>query len=207
MQNILKNFLFFFLLVSSASANTLKEKIQTVEQRYQSITSLSAHFTQQTYVELLEKTIERKGKLDYKKDGKIRIEYFSPSPKIYITSGNMLWVYVPGEPESLMEQELSDDIVPKEALSFLGGFGKLTKEFRAALSSEFKNQLKEPGRFALHLTPHSKKSPYHSLDALFTDEGLMKQLILNNKSGNKTVYFFSNIVTNKKLDETFFSRP
>ena len=92
--------------------------------------------------------------------------------------------------------------VPKEALSFLSGFGKLTKEFKVTDSSAFGNS---PEGTALHLVPRSKSPQYEWLDARFGADHLLAELIVKNLSGNVSHYNFKDIRTNSGLSDRIFT--
>ena len=201
------NSIFLASLLLSFSAygkdSSLSSQITAVQGVYQSIPDIAADFTQQTYVALMEKTLTKKGKFYFKKGGLLRIEYKGGEEKHYVSDGTTLWIYTPGDSASLQTYAVSEETVPKEALAFLSGFGKLEKEFIVEPSKTF-TDIPE-GFTALHLEPRSKKPQYKSLDTLFNKDHLLVKLKILNLSGNVTDYNFTNIKTNVGLKDDFFS--
>lgn len=190
---------FFFLY--SAHAQSLASMINTIEAAYQDTTDLSADFVQETNVELLNKTIRQKGKIFLKKGGKLRIEYSSPERKLYLSDGKQLWIATEGDTHT-DTYDLSNDIIPHDALSFLIGFGKVRRAFRVSASTAFGTVT--PDATALHLKPKSKRSPYVALDLLFDRDHKVQKLIIHNPSGNRSTYQFTSVTINSSLADTIF---
>jgi chaperone LolA len=179
------------------------EKIAAIESANNAWSDISAEFTQKTHVALIDKDIAKQGLLYLKKGGKIRIEYKGEENKNYISDGTTLWIYNPGDEASLQTYAVNDTTVPKEALSFLGGFGKLRSEFAISNSTSFKFAL--GGTTALLLTPKPKSEHYSSLEVLFGKDDLIKELIVNNTSGNQSRYTIRNMKINQSLPDDMFT--
>ncbi len=194
--------LFISLLSLTAYAGSLDKQIETIQDTYQQINTLSADFTQTTYVKLIDKTVTKHGKFYFKKGGKLRIEYKTNPEKHYLSDGQKLWIYNVGDKANMQEYELNDETMPKEALSFLAGFGKLKQEFQIKKSNVFEKT--KQGYTALELTPKNKKAQYKMLDALFNKNNYLIKLRVKNPSGNITNYSFTKIKTNQKIKNSFF---
>ncbi len=194
--------IFSIIVPHTAWAGGLTKKISTIESANQAWTDISAIFKQSTHVALLDKKIVKGGTLRLKKGGKLHIAYSGKGDKTYISDGSTIWIFVRGDDASLQTYAASKDNMPKEALSFLSGFGKLRKEFKISPSDKFG---KVGNSIPLHLIPKRKSMHYKSLDALFGDDGLLKELIINNVSGNISHYRFSKISTNRNIPDTFFT--
>lgn len=179
------------------------ESIKTIEFTYSTLNDLNANFIQTTKVALLDRTIKKEGTFRFKKGGKLRIEYQGADPKHYVSDGKTIWVYTPGDESTLQKYSVSDETVPKEALSFMNGFVNLEEEFKISPSKAFSEAC--AGCTALNLVPRSKARHYEYLDALFGTDHIIKELIIKNTSGNVSHYFFSNIRLNTGLSDTLFS--
>ncbi|HPQ81177.1 MAG TPA: outer membrane lipoprotein carrier protein LolA [bacterium] len=178
-------------------------EISSIESAYHALSDLTARFVQDTEVAIVERTVTKKGLFRFKKGGKIRIEYDGPGGKVYVSDGSTLWVYIPGDESSTQTFLVNDETVPREALSFMGGFGKLTKEFEISKSPEFP---KAPaGATALHLVPRAGKKHYESLDALFGPDRLLSELIVRNTSGNISRYRFTDLKRDSGLPDRLFT--
>lgn len=177
--------------------------VDAVEGAYRALQDLTAQFTQTTQVALVDRTVTRNGTFRFKKGGKLRIEYEGKEGKHYVSDGTTLWIYLPGDDASLQTFKVNDETVPKEALSFLSGFGKLTKEFSVASSAAFPDA--PAGATALRLTPRSGSRHFESLDALFGPDHLLCELVIRNASGNVSHYRFKDIKTNAGLPDSLFT--
>lgn len=187
----------------AASKSTAPAGVDAIEEAYYSVADLSSKFTQETKVELIDRTVVKRGTFKFKKGGKIRIEYEGKGGKTYVSDGTTLWIFIPGDEASLQTFAVNDETVPKEALSFMSGFGKLKKEFVISSTAEFEDA--PTGTTALHLVPRSKAKHYESLDALFGMDHLVVELIVKNTSGNVSRYKFSDVKTNTNLPDSVFT--
>ena len=140
------------LLTAPALAGTSEAPsgdIGAIESTYRSLGDISSTFVQTTDIALVGKTVTKRGTFQFKKGGKIRIEYEGKDGKHYVCDGTTLWTFVPGDEASLQTFTVNDRTMPKEALSFMSGFGKLTREFAVTPSSAFAEA--PAGTTALHL--------------------------------------------------------
>ncbi|MBI5232789.1 MAG: outer membrane lipoprotein carrier protein LolA, partial [Deltaproteobacteria bacterium] len=83
------------LLPLNLSAATLDEVVAGVDQRYKSIFSLAASFSQEGYSSALKKKETSEGRVYFKKSGKMRWEYKTPVKDLIISNGIQLWVFQP----------------------------------------------------------------------------------------------------------------
>ncbi len=182
--------------------SSLAEKIANVESANREWKDISADFTQKTEVKILEKTVSKEGSLYLKKGGKLRIAYSGKGEKTYISDGSTLWIFTAGEKGSLQTYPASDKNIPKEALSFLGEFGSLQKTYTISESSKLSAK---DGQSALHLIPKTANPHYSSLDALFSAEGLLVELKVENTSGNLSHYTFRNVKRDQEVPDSKFT--
>lgn len=177
--------------------------IAAIESAYRSFTDLTAKFVQTTEVALVGRTVTKRGTFQFKKGGKLRIDYEGKDGKRYVSDGNILWMYIPGDEASMQTFAVNDKNVPKEALSFMNGFGKLTHEFAVTPSTSFEKV--GEGFTALHLIPKSNNPQYESLDALFGPNHIISELVVKNLSGNVSRYKFTEVRTNTNLPDSIFT--
>lgn len=195
-RKVLKYIIVAMLVVVSplvqAKTPALDQQIQVVQNRYQQMTSLSAEFTQRTTLVLLNKTVTNTGTLQLQKPGKLRIDYTDVTAKDYISNGKTLWVVDP-QTKQTERYKVGSSQVPKEALTFLNGFGHITDTYTVA----------ERKPFAFTLTPKTPTS-YSTLDAEFNADGVLTHLIIHNNSGNTSDYQFSHIQIDIPIPESHF---
>lgn len=183
-----------------AQAATLDNVLATVQAKYRSLATLSAKFTQTTQLELLGKTVTATGTLRLKKPGKLRIDYEDALGKNYISNGKMLWV-VDKATRQVDAFKMGSSEVPKDALTFLNGFG----DIRSAYGVDTRNHEKD-GSTTLRLVPMTVTS-YTALDATFRRDGVLVRLAIHNRSGNISRYRFSEIQENPELPDSLFEKP
>jgi len=178
---------------------SLDDAIDIVQNKYRSLNTLSATFTQSTRLKLLNKNVTSTGTLELKKPGKMRIAYDDAHGKIYISDGKILWVADKATHQA-DKYKIGASEVPKEALTFLNGFGDIRETFGVATWSA--DKIKTKG-IMLQLVPQ-KETSYTALDATFSADGILTQLTIYNRSGNTSHYRFSQITENMPLSDNLF---
>ena len=187
----MKKFLFILLIPFSLFASTLETQLVEIENTYQNTNTLQAEFVQSTYVPLLEKTITRPGRIFYEKGGKLRIEYAANPMTHYISDGTTLWILQP-QTKKTETIELKNSGLPDEALRFLTELGNLRTYFKVAASGD-----------GFKLTPKNR-SIYKFLVGTFGENHYLKTLVIHNKTGNESKYYFTNLKTGMPLSEKLF---
>ncbi|GEM_PF-2058810 len=172
-------------------------EIEKIERAYQNLADLRADFTSATLVKSLGRDVQNHGVLYLQKPGRLRIEYQGAPPRHYISDGKRIWIYTPGDPQ-VMTGKLGDAGIAREALAFLGGFGKLREQFTVDDSA---------GKGALTLTPKATPAAYQKLEGTFNAAGLLTDLTVFNNDGGTARYHFTNLTTNPGLSPEFFRWP
>lgn len=196
-------FIVFPAAIMAKGSDVPTGRIAAIEATNNAWNDISAGFEQKTYVELIDKTVTKHGTMRLKKGGRLRIAYEGKDEKTYVSDGSTLWIFIPGDAASLHTYAVNDKSIPKEALSFLTGFGRLRKEFKISGSGAFPNH--GPEFIALKLEPRSKSAHYKSLETLFGPDNLLSELIINNVSGNTSHYTFKDIRTNQNPPDDLFT--
>lgn len=180
---------------------------QEIQHQYEQIQDLEMKFSQDTYVEVLEREVQKQGEVQLKKPGKFAIKYSGIRGREYLSNGKKLWIYQKGD-RQVRVYPLDDERVPAEALSFLSGLGHLTRDFAAeAVSKQKWAQFKrDRGRLDwLELTPLKKRSQIQWLVMGFDPENhLAKEVYIFTESGNLSHYRFSEIRINPGLQAGLF---
>ena len=99
--------------------------IRTVDDHYNHLTSLRAHYTEHYAGMGMDRT--ESGTLLLKKPGRMRWSYDQPVGKVFVLDGKYAWFYTPGDPQTqrVPAKELDDLRSP---LRFLLGHTQLRKE-------------------------------------------------------------------------------
>src|SRR5690606_35883412 len=93
-----------------------------VQAAYEATRDLSMDFVQETYVEVLERKVKKRGRALFQKPGKFAISYEGKKGREYLCDGKTLWIYRNGD-KQVEVYGVNNERVPAEALSFLGGLG------------------------------------------------------------------------------------
>ena len=176
---------------------------------YKNIESWDGEFEQTTFVELLGRTVRKKGYISVQRPEKLRIEYEKPQAKVYLFNEGELYIYYPKE-KAAQRYKNGKKLLGKEALNFLTGLSDMQKDFEITESSPKKLPLqftKKAGQ-VLHLVA---KSPTSNLSEIYLKvDSKTKHLLealLQNESGNLTRYEFSNLKFNLNLSKALFKLP
>lgn len=207
---ILSLLLLSLILVKQASAEeTASNFADKVQSTYEATQSLRLEFQQKTYVELLEREVSKKGSAQFKKPGKFAIRYEGNRARQYLSNGKTLWVFEQGDSQ-VQETKLDDDSIPAEALSFLGGLGKLKRDFAVEEISETKQarlKLDKNKLRWLELTPLKKRSSIQSLVMGFDPKNYWaREVYLFTESGNLSHYEFLEVKAGEEMPDKQFEK-
>ncbi|MCP5467685.1 MAG: outer membrane lipoprotein carrier protein LolA [Deltaproteobacteria bacterium] len=198
---------FLVLGSSSTHALTVDEIATKVQDAYEKTANIEMSFSQETYVELLEKKVKKRGKITLKKPGKFRIIYEEKRGRHYYSDGQKLWIHQQGD-HQVQELSLNGEEIPAEALSFLTGLGNLKREFavESVDSKKWQGFNREKGSLHwLELTPLKKVSHIQWLVMGFDPQSfLVQEFYLLNEGGNLTYYRFDEIKKPSQLSDDIF---
>ncbi|MBH1989295.1 MAG: outer membrane lipoprotein carrier protein LolA [Myxococcaceae bacterium] len=150
---------------------------------------------QQTYRnKLFNRTEHSTGEVRYQRLGKMRWDYRSPHAKSFILNGKKLWLVEPSEKTVSINRCFKSDTL-SQSLIFLGGEGRLAREFK--LLSASKNQLV--------LVPKQKTELFEKLILSFEAKTYqISRVILIDVDGNQNEFVFSNRRFNRRLPAPAF---
>lgn len=198
------------LLAQSANNNdaAAREVAARVQSFYDQTTSVSAAFFQ-TYVNKLYQRTERsKGRVIFKKPGKMRWNYELPNGKVIVSDGAKLLMFEPGdaaEPGQMLEQPISDSQLP-QALSFLMGTGRLENDFTFRLLDAAKEGFANGD--VLELRPRVE-SPHYQRILFYVERdprlrGLVRRVLIVDPNGNRNRFDFSAFEFNRGATDDQF---
>jgi len=183
-----------------------------VQAFYDQTTDVSSAFYQ-TYVNKLYKRTDRsKGRVVFKKPGKMRWDYDKPNGKVIIAGGGKVSIFEPGEdgePGQLVEQPMSEAQLP-QAMGFLMGTARLADDFDFRLLDARREGY--PTGDVLELRP--KAPTPHYVRLLFYVEsraqlrGLVRRLLIIDAEGNRNRFDFTAMKFNGNVaDDAFKWQP
>jgi outer membrane lipoprotein carrier protein len=174
--------------------------VARIQKFYDSTKDLHARFDQ-----VLESGMGAKkkasGELSLKKPGKMRWDYQKPEKKLMVSDGQTLWVYEP-EDEQAFKQELRASTLPL-SVTFLFGQGKLSDEFTVTVVHP--DGIGSAGDTVLKLVPKTATAAYRYL--LFVVDpktGVVHETIIYDQQGGTNHLTFTNVETNKGIDDAKF---
>ncbi len=180
---------------------------QQVQKSYEATQALRMDFVQETYVEVLEQKVNKRGQAQFKKPGKFWIRYEGSPARRYQSDGKKLWIYQEGESQ-VQTLKVDEGTVPSEALSFLGGFGQLTQDFAVEEvdSQKWKSLQAEKGSLQwMELTPLRKRSAIQWLVVGFDPQThLAAEIYFLTDTGNLSHYRFSSVLANGEIGDEIF---
>jgi outer membrane lipoprotein carrier protein len=181
--------------IPAASADTVSDRIQA---KYSQVEYIQADFTQETYIELLERNQTRSGKLYFGRN-RFRIDYEKPEKQSYIFDGETLWIYSPKFKEVEIYSD-ADQRISREALAFLSGLGTLNTTFKIPKTKAQDEQT------VLTLIPRDKKSRLKKIELVVNkNDYTLKEATLWPKRGNRSHYIFTDLKLDKKVSDKLFN--
>ena len=199
LTQINKFIIFIFILLSSNtgySETPEQQALDAVQQKYENILTFEADFTQRSYVKMMDKAHETKGKVQIKKPGKMKWVYGLPETQVLISNGKILWHYVSEENQAI-KVPIENIYSSNTPALFLAGQEKLTRIFN------IENINTNP--LSITLSPKGEDQTLSRLQLFANKKNFqITGSTVYDKLGNKTEIRFSNIKTNQDIPEKTF---
>ena len=187
--------------------------LRLVQRFYDQTKTLQADFNQTRYTRLYDRYDRAKGKVVFKKPGKMRWDYDQPNGQVFVTQGDKLLIYQPPEEGEksgqLIERALGEDQLPA-AFSFLTGGGSLEKDFDVRLL-EHDNEKFQDG-YVLQLIPRRPSPNYEqlvfyvrALETAGKRAGVVQRVLIIDSAGNRNRFDFSKIKFNRDIPDKHFT--
>lgn len=185
MKNLIVLFLVFFTSIAfSQDAETVLKSLQN---KFDSISTLSADVTQRTNA----KSVQT-GKMFFKKENNLRIEF--PN-QIIVADGSTSWNYNKKNKKVIISNY---DETGSGLLSINYLIYQYPSECELSLSSEGDKQV-------LILKPKSNRNNMGVVKLYITKENLIDRAIISNKDNGTIEILFSNYKLNQKLSDSQFT--
>jgi outer membrane lipoprotein carrier protein len=191
----------------------LRATLERLQKRYDQAKDLRARFSQKYTRAVVGRETVSTGTLTFKKPGKMRWDYDKPEPRMFLSNGQVLWLFEP-EDKQAFKQDLKASQLPA-ALAFLMGKGKITDEFEVALAPDRRDAQDKPagkdkpagrpGDIVLALSPKQPQSTYKSiLFVVDPKEFLVRESVLVDAQGNTNHFVFDGVEVNTKVADSLF---
>jgi outer membrane lipoprotein carrier protein len=179
----------------------LSAVVARVQNRYDQAKDFQARFTQKYSRQVVGRVTVSTGQVHFKKPGRMRWDYDKPEARMFLSNGQVLWLYEPEEKQAF-KQDLKTSQLPA-ALAFLMGRGKIGDEFEVAWSND--TRLGRPEDYRLSLRPKQPQSTYKSI-VFVVDAGdfTVRESVLTDQQGNVNHFAFSELKMNAKVSDEVF---
>ncbi len=195
----MKNKSLFFMVFIATTAwmfPLVARPLDKVIAFYQDRTDLSADFVQTVVVKSPHRVLTRKGRVYFKRPGKMRWDYKWPDEVYYVSDGTTFWAY-----------DVDEEVVYKTAINksnlffamkFMMNFKGIYKEFHCRVIKSA-----GPGLTTVELMP-VHDMPLQKLEVSFkTATGQVVQTVVTDNLGNRSTIKFSNPDYGKIPDQAF----
>ncbi len=197
--------IFAFLLLAGIGswADDLQQVADSVDRRYNRLSTLTADFTEIYKGAGIQRT--ESGSLWLKKPGRMRWDYREPRQKLFLTDGKKAYFYVPGEHQARQAPVKNlDDL--RSPLRYLLGKTKLQKEF-SGLSLADVAPL-EAGNLVLQGVPKSMADRLSRVLLEVSRDGTIYRILAEELDGSSTEFRFRNQRENVSIpDDRFQFHP
>jgi outer membrane lipoprotein carrier protein len=175
--------------------------LERMQKRYDQAKDFHARFSQNYSRAMVGRATLSTGTIAFKKPGRMRWDYDKPEPRMFLSNGQVLWLYEPSEKQAF-KQDLKTSQLPA-ALAFLMGKGKIVDEFNVTFAKEAKHG--RPGDYRLALAPKQPQSAYKSiLFVVDPKEYLVRESVLVDSQGNTNHFTFDGLEVNGKVADSVF---
>ncbi|MEW5850662.1 MAG: outer membrane lipoprotein carrier protein LolA [Myxococcota bacterium] len=181
----------------------VNEIVSGVQKLYDGTRDFSASFEQEYVMAALGRSHKSRGKVAYRRPGKIRFDYVEPAAKTFAVDGGTLWVHQVDDKQVLVDRCFKADGLTA-SLVFLGGGGRISDQFDVTLGTG------DDQHHALVLKPRTPQGMFKSI-TLWVDKKTLEvhRTDVEDQSGNPNRFFFSDVRRNKgvKDEQVTFTPP
>jgi outer membrane lipoprotein carrier protein len=176
-----------------------QEAAAALQKKYDAIRDFTADFVHDSEGGILRKKQTERGVVQVKKPGKMRWDYKAPEPKVFVSDGRRIYLYVPADNQVIVSP-VPDQDQATTAVLFLVGKGNLTRDFTVSYADGG-----GPDTYALRLQPKLPERDYDWLQIVVDRRTLqIRSLSAADSQGGRSTFQFSNFKENVGLsDKTF----
>jgi len=175
--------------------------VDRVQKKYDGAADFRASFNQTLTNTAFKRRSPSTGEVLLKKPGRMRWNYKTPDPKMYLSDGDLLWLYEP-EDKQAFKQDLKSSQLPA-ALAFLTGKGKLASEFEIAFAKD--PPVGGPRDYVLALSPKQSNAQVKSiLFVVDPDTFFVRETLITDAQGNTNDLLFTDIKINSHIPDATF---
>lgn len=183
------------------SQSELDALINSLQAKYNKLSSLSADFTQ-LYNAPGQKARRESGHLLLRKPGKMRWDYTAPEPKLFVSDGKWIYEYIPSD-KYASRSAIKESGDMRAPFAFLLGRGNLRRDFKII---EFaKESPARAGNKVLRMVP-KRAADFKELILEIEPASLqIARLSLIESGGARSDFLFSNLRENAVVSDAQFT--
>lgn len=209
----MKILLFLITVFIIAPAYAAKKKraggfsLAKLQGAYKDSASLEADFLQEVYQASLGRTKSSKGSLKLSKPSSARWEIYEPEASVMVSNGRKLWYYTPdarGKGKGQVIERKSTELEHQPLFRILTGQSPLDKEFKVEKNEPVDGASPEEKWTELVLKPTKKMGDVATVQLKVDSKYLIRELITESTTGNKTKITLQNQVLGAKLPPALF---
>jgi outer membrane lipoprotein carrier protein len=175
--------------------------VERMQHNYDEAKDFRARFSQKFTNVAFGRTKVSAGQITFKKPGRMRWDYDAPEAKMFLSTGQLLWMYDP-EDKQAIKQDLKQSQLPA-ALSFLLGKGRIADEFEIAPAGEV--PYGKPNDYRLALRPKQPQATYKAITFVVDPKSfLVVESVLVNAQGDVNDITFTDLKVNTKVPDSVF---
>jgi outer membrane lipoprotein carrier protein len=184
---------------SEAGQPPPQEVAAALQKKYDAIRDFTADFVHDSQGGLLRKKLTESGVVQVKKPGKMRWDYKKPEPKVFVSDGSRMYLYVPADNQVVISPVPEEDQATTAVL-FLVGKGNLTRDFVVSYAEGG-----SADTYSLRLQPRLPERDYDWLQIVVDRRTMqIRSLSAADAQGGRSTFQFSNFKENVGLaDKTF----
>lgn len=178
-------------------AADIDDIISRLQHRYDSISTVSADFTQKVSSKGVPEPEVSGGKVYFKKPGKMKWLYSGSNRDELVSNGKTVWFFQPDLNQAAERRQ--DPAVSNISTDFLSGVGSIKKDFTAGFAGE------KEGRYIVELTPMEGFANLKKLTIeLDKKDYTVVKTEVQDQFGNITGVTFRDIKVNAPIKDSFF---
>lgn len=190
-----------------AAPGTSGLSLEHLQTAYKTNASLEADFLQEVYQASLGRTKTSKGSLKLSKPNLARWEIYEPEASVMVSNGHKLSYYTPdarGKGKGQVIERKSAELAKQPLFRILTGQSALGEEFRIEKSAEVPGGEAGEKWTELVLKPKAKMGDIVTVQLKVDPKYLIRELITETETGNKTKITLQNQVLGAKLPPALF---
>lgn len=189
---------------SGASIAPDQRLAEALQKKYDAIKDFSADFVHVYQGGVLRKRVTERGHVLIKKPGKMRWEYQSPEPKLFVSDGVKIYSYMPQDKQVIVSTVPGNDEAPTPVL-FLSGRGNILRDFTDSAADTPVMRDLPAGSVGLKLVPKSPQADYDWLVVAVEPASLrIVGLVTIDAQGGQSSFSFANLKENVGLADKLF---